>query len=280
MSKNTTYHIPHTTYQSGQMVLIVVLVMVVALTIGLSMVARTTTDIKISRQQEESARAFSAAEAGIEELLKTGAGNFASATLESGAKFSANVTTAEGADHFTFPEKILAGESQTLWLANHLEADGSLDETPFYKADTLNLCWEETNPKTALEVAVFYKDGSDYKVARGAYDPDGGRQTLNNFGSTDSGSCLGFSNKKTLNFRTDFGVNPVSKTLLFLRIRPYYNSAKVGVEAASGAVFPSQGKEIISTGTLGEISRKVRILHSWPAPPAIFDYVLFSGGDL
>ena len=60
--------------QRGQALLIVVLVMAVALTIGLAVVSRSITDIKISRQEEESARVFSVAEAGIEEALKLGSG--------------------------------------------------------------------------------------------------------------------------------------------------------------------------------------------------------------
>ncbi|MBU3957074.1 hypothetical protein KKI19_02265 [Patescibacteria group bacterium] len=43
---------------SGQALLIILLVMAVALTIGLSVVSRSITDIRISQEQEQSARAF------------------------------------------------------------------------------------------------------------------------------------------------------------------------------------------------------------------------------
>ncbi|MGB9585898.1 MAG: hypothetical protein ACPL7A_00585, partial [Anaerolineales bacterium] len=58
---------------SGQALLIILLVMAVGLTIGLAVISRSVTDIRISRQEEESARMFSVAEAGIEEALKAGA---------------------------------------------------------------------------------------------------------------------------------------------------------------------------------------------------------------
>jgi hypothetical protein len=246
--------------------------MAVVLTVGLSLISRTTTDIKISRQQEESARAFSAAEAGIEELLKTGsAGVPIQSTLESGAQFFANVPTATGQTEYTFPEEIAPGESATLWLATH-DAGGSLT-APYYPASAaFNLCWSSG----AVEVSVYYQQGSEHKVARAAFDAVPGRG--NNFASPDGGSCLGFANKKMVKF-ADLGV-PGGATLLFVNLKPYYGAAKIGVEAQAGSVFSAQGREIVSTGTLGQITRKVKVVQGWPAPPAVFDYPLFSGGDL
>src|SRR3989344_3666431 len=55
---------------SGQAVLLVLLVAAVALGLGLSIISQSTTDIRISQQEQESARAFNAAEAGIETALK------------------------------------------------------------------------------------------------------------------------------------------------------------------------------------------------------------------
>ena len=56
--------------QSGQILLIVVLTMIVALTVGLSIAARIVTELKISKQNEESQRAFQAAEAGIQQTIQ------------------------------------------------------------------------------------------------------------------------------------------------------------------------------------------------------------------
>ena len=53
----------------GQALIIILLVMAVGLTMGLAVVSRSVTDIRISQQEEESARAFSAAEAGIRQQL-------------------------------------------------------------------------------------------------------------------------------------------------------------------------------------------------------------------
>jgi len=57
--------------KKGQAALIVLLVVAVALGFGLSTISRSTTELKISKQEQEASRAFNAAEAGIEEALRT-----------------------------------------------------------------------------------------------------------------------------------------------------------------------------------------------------------------
>ena len=155
--------------QRGQALLIVVLVMAVALTIGLAVVSRSITDIKISRQEEESARVFSVAEAGIEEALKLGSGT--SGTIGEGEAligYTVSETGQGGGTEFVFPA-INAGDTQTVWLVEH-DNDGNLTETGRYTGNTIDLYWgnegqaadQATTP--ALEATVIYKDGSNYKI--------------------------------------------------------------------------------------------------------------------
>src|SRR3989344_2275220 len=56
--------------KSGQAALTVLLVIAVALGFGLSIISQATTDVRFARQEQESARAFNAAEAGIEAALQ------------------------------------------------------------------------------------------------------------------------------------------------------------------------------------------------------------------
>ena len=58
--------------QSGQALLIVVLVMVIALTVGLSLASRSITNLRNSTDEAQSQAAFSAAEAGVEQAVKLG----------------------------------------------------------------------------------------------------------------------------------------------------------------------------------------------------------------
>jgi len=260
----------HNTYsQRGQALLITVLLMTVALTIGLALMSRTTTDIQISQQQEESARAFSAAEAGIEEALRSGGIIGGSVTLDSGASYT-STSTAVGRADFTFPDEIDPGDAVTLWLNGH-DGSGNFIETSPYGGSSFNLCWGAgaVGEVPAVEVSVYYKSGGQYLVSRSAYDADRGRG--NGFADVDSGGCLDLTYKKAISLPA--GV------LLFVNIKPFYSTAKIGAEGV-GANFPSQGQEIESIGALGEITRKVRVFRSWPAPAAVFDYGLFSGSGL
>lgn len=56
--------------RSGQVALIVVLVVLVGLTVGVAVAGRSVTSLSIGSQEEERARSFSAAEAGIEDALR------------------------------------------------------------------------------------------------------------------------------------------------------------------------------------------------------------------
>jgi Tfp pilus assembly protein PilX len=61
--------------QKGQALVLVLLSLSVVLTLVLFILSRSITDVAVSSKEEESARAFSAAEAGIERSLVVGSGN-------------------------------------------------------------------------------------------------------------------------------------------------------------------------------------------------------------
>lgn len=256
-----------TSSTSGQALLIILLIMAVGLTIGLSITSRSITDIKISELSEEGARAFSAAEAGVEEALLAGEGTFESPPEWEASYQTLSVGFGEG-DKFVFPQELSLNTIQTLYLAQY-ETDGTL--TPYYSAGTIDVCWEGS---AALEVGIYYQEAGVYKVARAAIDPDGTRRDDNNFDPPDGGSCAGLDNKK--------GLSLPGGTPLFLRLRVLYANAKVGVRApgGTGGLLPSQGIEIESTGYAGEATRKVKIVKFHPAPPVFFDMLLYSQGEL
>jgi len=250
---------------TGQALLVILLIMAVALTIGLAITSRTVTDVEISGKTEEAARAFSAAEAGIEESLVTGID--AGGTFETGAEFhSAVARLGEGDSEFVFPD-VSRNEIKTLYLANY-GTDGTLTQS--YIASSIELCW---NDDAAIEATLYYDSGG-YKVARYAVDSIT-RDPANNFELAESVGCAGLEHNKTLTFPAG--------TPLFLRIRVLYmDSVKVGVRTPGGVggVLPAQGVKIVSTGEAGISTRKVEVIRMHPAPPGIFDFLLYSGGDL
>lgn len=268
--------------QHGQIVLITLLVLSLATTVALSLIARTTTDVTITSQIEESSRAFSAAEAGIEEALKTGTGTAGVQVLTPGTTYNVSVFSIGGATGvYQFPRNTTRGTTETLWLVNHLD-DNTIDETPYYTAQTIELCWSSQTPVPALEVSLLYKSGGVYKIAKGAYDPNGARAATNKFAAVTatSGGC-GLANmyQQIINFSSDFGINPAADTLIMLRLKPLYADTQFAVNTGL-ALIPLQGKKIESVGaTATGVTRKVVVYQQFRSPSAIFDASIYSQGS-
>lgn len=269
-------------YESGQALLIILLVMTVGLTIGLSSVGRSSTDIKISTQMENSSRAFAAAEAGIEAALKGEAAadctNPANYTLIGNSKYCFSSAGAGGGSRFSV-SGIGIGDTYTIWLVEH-NADGTLNPGTYYNSNKINVCW---GPKTtggtppSMEITLVYQQtnaSGPIKVFRGAYNPPSVTRS-NNFSLVGTENCgLGFTYGQKFDYSS---VSPFKPYVL--RLRPFYGEANIGIEA-DGSNLPTQGTNITSTGTSGETTRKVMVTRTYPALPAIFDYILFSGGSL
>jgi len=269
---------------SGQALLIILLVMAVGLTVALAVVSRSVTDVGVSRQEEESARVFSVAEAGIEEALKSGAVPPGGVVEIGGIRATVTQSNLGNASDFVFPGEYSAGDIQTLWLVEHGQG-GSLDlnnpPSP-YTGNSLDIYWGKPGNTTipALEVTLFYNQGG-IKIKRWALDPDNSRRSNNGFDSADSGDFLvggkTFKYKKTLSLQCNTNV------CYALRLRLLYNTEEeiLGAKAPSGTI-PSQGVCFESTASPqgGGVTRKVRQCQLHKAPPGIFDYVLYSEQNL
>lgn len=261
------------THESGQVVLITLLILSIATTIALSLIGRTTTDIRITSDIEESARAFSAAEAGIEEVLKSGTSMESAQTLSPGLTYQATIANIGGATGvYAFSRKTTKNTTETLWLVNHND-DGTLNETPTYTASTLDLCWSSETTTPALVVSIFYKESTDgtYKVARGAYDPQGRSDNKfeTGFGAGTNCGQDGYY-KKTIDFAA-LGISPAADALLIMRVRPVYSDTNLAIDSGVN-VIPLQGKTVESSGsTTTGVTRKITVFQQYRTPASIFD---------
>ena len=267
--------------------MVILLVMAVILTIGLAVASYSITDIKISQQEEESARAFSAAEAGIEESLKIGAAT--NTTIEG---ITNNVTEDPQGEEINFDfggSKFPSGELANVWLIGH-DSDGQPDEsiTPFPRTGQIKLCWGDSTTMDAstpaLELALVYKNSlGDYKVIRQGYDPKADRQATTGFiapDDRDGGNCpsgLAFDKDISLN-AGDFNLTATDVPHL-LRLKLLYNENEpqsIAIQASSA--LPNQGNCYESSASVqaSGVTRKIRQCQFHQAPPEIFDYVLFS----
>ncbi len=264
---------------SGQVVLMLVLITIVGLTIALSLISRTVTDIRISSQIEQSGRAFSAAEAGVENALKGAAVGSPGTVSLSNASATYEVTQLGGnSNNLIFPVTS-PGNSQTIWLIDH-NADGTINESgnSYSAASSFDVCWG-TDPNTtpAIILSLFYKNGANYKVVRASFDTNAASRG-NNFSTADSAGSYCDANyrfKKTINFETDYGINPATSKLLFMQLQPVYENSTMAVKPSGS--LPNQGKIITSTGqTDTGVIRKIQVIQGYNVLPPLLNFGLFA----
>ncbi len=279
--------------ESGQAVVIVLLSLSVVLTIVLFVLSRSITDISSSTKQADAVRAFSAAEAGIETALITGAGTTGNVTIGD-ASYSVDVKS-DATQTFNYPIPLLAGDTTTIWFMSHTN-EGELTCEPEYPScytgNVLNICWgsEGTNAgdanTPAVELSLYYESTpgvlSSIKVARAVYDPNTTRTSNNLFESASTTPCqiegVTYAFQKAITLSALGGNDFNNNGLVMAKLRMIYNSSQahyVGVSvASSGQTLPSQGLEITSTGYSSidgsiesQSNRRVSVFKGWPEFP-------------
>ena len=262
--------------QKGQAVLVVLLIMSVLLTIGLSAVSRSVTDVKVSQQTQESARAFWTAQAELEKAMLTQ--DFTPGGTDGVSYSVTKVDLGGGSEEFVFPEKIDQGESAIYWLVDH-NLDGSIGSS-FYSGN-FNVFWgNEGDTGTALIVTLVYKDVPTglFRSQKFTYDPNQARSPSTNFAPASPG---GTYLEKTYAHSTGQISLPSSQTY-FANIKMIFNPSPQVLRVVTGSDGPVQGSCYESTATVdvSNIVRRLRECRTWPKTPEIFDYLLFSEGNL
>lgn len=281
----------------GQALLLLLLSMGAILTVVLSVASRSITDVSITSKDEESLRAFSAAEAGVEQVLLTPIQEGTPVTTRVDtttlAQYEAVVTPyTPNAAGYVYPVGIASGDGGTIWFVRHDSSDQIDDNcngNNCYKGDTIDVCWGRPgSPAAAIEVSVLYETGAGaIEVGRRVYDPDNVRRQSNRFSAPSvNTTCVidgrTFSNRTQVVFGTlsnnlTAPVRNGNGNMKFMRVRLLYNTTEefFGVTALARSL-PVQGKLVESTGTAGTSSRKVQVLNLYPEMPSIFDAALFS----
>lgn len=256
--------------QSGQILVLVLLVVVVALSVGLSVASRNITNIRTSTQTEQSQRAFSAAEGGIEDVLSRL------------STIAGEVAVGSAQDY-----KVQVGEltaDVTVRAANVYEAlveEGTVAQVDLGGASgsQIRIEWARLADETesakpaSIEATQVYGISPGYNQERRAYS--GGTFTERDESGFSGGSCI-FSGEYKCRVTISLQSNP-----LLLRIRPFWNRTTVKVVSVDGNL-PVQTYDVTSTAMteLG-VTRKVQVTRTaLPQLPAAFDYVLFSESDI
>jgi len=251
-------------WQKGQAALILVLVMAIALGFGLSIISQSTTDVRISEQEQEASRAFNAAEAGIEKALKDLSAVPVPFEFEGVA-----------VDYDVTGENFLEGaysenESAQVELGN--------------QANTITVEWVKSdsdveNPKDCVKVSA----GTGQTAASLLITVVDSSNSLRRFGWN---ACK-LNKENNLTDVTTEGTDgylrssqlTVTDNDVYLRIKPIYNQTSLKVSGANA--LPEQAYQIDSKAqATGLESKAIQVTRTAPATPSIFDYVLFSGSNI
>lgn len=258
-------------FQSGQILLVVVLVMVVVLTVGLSIVTRSITSLRTTQEDASSQKAFSAAEAGVEQLINSA--STAKSDSSFGADASYSVSTAVvGGDSPSFLINNYAQVDQDdgadVWLSSHpLYSDPLTTPVTVFWGKNPEVCSSnpDLNTMAAIEIAVISGNLSAPVMEHYAFDPCALRAQDNGLSvDIQAGQTVldkAFAHRVTINVTTG----------RLMRIIPLYAPTVMAVSTGgSGPNLPPQGTLIQSTGVSGEVQRKIQVFKGFPKVPNEF----------
>lgn len=295
--------------KSGQALLIILLAMVTITTVVLSIVSRSVSEVEVTNKEEDSLRAFTAAEAGVEEALVTAAigtnlqesitvPTTGSLTSEI-SNYSVNVTGyPQTATQYAYPFELLSGDSGTVWLCD--------STSPCFSPNSQNLtvCWGKrmTYPagqSPALELTFVYKVSGTYYTSRAVFDPDSARRgnattpgnkfqapTSTNGTCTIAGEQYQFSKsfttqELTTGVASSLGLPITAGDTELMKARLLYNTGTAhSFGVMSNANLPPQGRQVSSVGESGNATRKIEAFLLNPSTPSVFDSAIYSGTRL
>lgn len=252
--------------------------MVVSLTVGLAVVSRSVTNLRTATEDTNSKKALSAAEAGIEQAMKSGT-SISNNSFGGGSSFTTVVTPLEG-DRFLVGggNPVDVDEGADVWLIPHNGPNGQPNYTTPWSGN-LTLYWGESSAcqNSAIEAIVVSKSGADFQTQRFAVDPCDARRAVNNFcPGNPNASCSPLSTGQSISGKIFAHSYPIAiSNGLVIRVVPLYYSASLGIVGSSA--LPSQGNKIESVGASGLTNRKVTVYQGYSQlPPEFFPYILFS----
>jgi hypothetical protein len=237
---------------SGQVGIILLLITVVMLTVGISVVSRSTSDLNISNTSEQSNRALDAAESGVEQALSQDLKNY---TPPTGGSGPINVNTQ-------------VSSSRSLQAFVDQGYTVGVDLTGVITPVTVQWAKESSCSSRASLVLTIFSTASP--AVRRIYASANTCSHNDNFNAPVSAGSNGYSSSTT--------VTTAAGDYL-MRIRPLYYSSDVQV---TGNNLPVQAYTVTSSAqnTTGKETKVVQVDRTLPIPPSVFDYVLYSGTSI
>lgn len=245
---------------SGQVALIMVLIMTVLSGIAVSLASRSTIETRIQEMNVENTEAFLTAQAGLEESIAKNSA--VQGSMGTGKDFT--VTVDEIGTSSLTSEMIRPGETLEINL------DGAISVTG------LQIYWRGSVAGGAP--AIFVTDIGDTVAVDYAFDAEG----TGGFTKVVSGGTL---NGVNYDYKTPTQINISPGISKKLKITVLNSAAFIGVEPVGGNLPPQftnlKSVAEVSAGDQNVVKYGIQYLESKTDQlPAVFDYVLFSGGTI
>lgn len=263
-TSSQTLHFPYSA-QSGQIGVIILLIMVVILTIGLSVASRTTQETFLATQNAESSRVFNAAEAGVEQALSTDL-----TALEAQPQDSVTGSVNSLSDT-TVNYSITKVRSLQTRLFEGISVAVNVTGISTGQGIVIEWAQEDCGQDPASFLASIYSRTGSVTTAR--YRAIGNCARGDGF---EQATTMAAGNPYRYRFTLALQSNDV-----FVRLQPLYNDTNISV-SGSGWILPTQYYKIRSEAknTLGNETRIVEVNRTLPTAPSVMDYALYSGTTL
>jgi len=283
--------------KKGQAILFAIVGVTIALAIGVTVASRNLSSISRVTRSDSAARAYAAAEGGIERLLALSDAVLTSLVVDTSgeqcepAGFSKSVREGGFCSIIYTPTAgDMAGSMADVKVENFSANEGEFYafSIPSGYTKEVNMEGYSTNDSPRVNIC-WSRDGVEPSaIAYLSYDANGNvsRNSLVPSGEYSGDiSDYGFT---SVDRRTPSATNPyyycsevtLVKNPYGLRIQPLFKDEDIGVSAVGESSLPNQGFKFISIGSVNEQSevksKAVTVFRSLPYMPGFFDYSIFS----
>jgi hypothetical protein len=251
--------------RSGQVLLIAIMLFASALTITLAVTFRSTTETQVTKLEEESQKALSAAEAGVEAALKSGTVDI-STLLGAGSGFTgtASLSTSAGT---TFVSPLVQQDQQYSFYLSVPDFTVTPPTFSSYWNGNLDIYFKSESNDISLELTFIDNNNN---LTRYVIDQAG----IISGGGTEYGFVLNSTPLEGFNFayktQSAFTINNYK----MLIVRVLNGSTRLGL--SSGVNLPTQGKTATSiANSVAGVTKKVQLFQSHPQIPVEFFVTTF-----
>lgn len=257
--------------QKGQALLIAVMLLSTAITIVLAVSFKSTTDTKTVKLEEESQKAFAAAEAGLEAAIQQGNGTVALSALNVPSGFTGQATVDSTSVKPAFVTTPMRKDEQyTFYVADYNKTTGAFSSPwtgnlTFYFGVKSADCAATRPP--ALEVITIATVSGVDKATRRLIEP-----CSPGAGSDISAtrSATGYTvDSTTFSYKADSPITVPAQAKVVI-IRSLFADGPIGIDGG-GSNLRLQGKSAISEAhSPSGVTKRISLFQSYPQIPSDF----------